>query len=128
MSILNSLTGEAGKPAAPPAGADLMASFPARPRKVAPQHPGEVAADILDEQDVSMRAAAKAIGLSPNGLNKVLLGQGPVTAETALRFGVYFGNGPDIWLRLQNAYDLWHAKAEIGKDVAKIKPLKVDKR
>jgi len=123
MSILSNHTDPAERLRPPPAGDLPMATYPARPRKVAPLHPGAVAADVLEERQVSLRQAAKAIGLSPTGLSKVLTGKSPVTPETALRFGVYFGNGPEIWQRLQNDYDLWHAGAAMKAELRKIKPL-----
>ena len=100
-----------------------MAANPARHRKTAPAHPGTVVADILDEQRLSLRQAAAAIGLSPTGLAKVLNGQSPVTPETALRLGTWLGNGPELWLNLQQAYDLWHARERLGTDLSKIKPI-----
>ena len=84
-----------------------MTSYPARPRKVAPPHPGMIVADILDVKCISLRTAAAAIGMSSTGLAKVLEGQSPVTPDTALRFGTWLGNGPELWLNLQQAYDLW---------------------
>jgi addiction module HigA family antidote len=100
-----------------------MASIPSGRRTVAPAHPGVVVADLLEDNGVSMRGAARAIGMSSTGLNKVLLGQSPVTPETALRLAAYFGNTPELWLDMQRAHDLWNARAAIGKDVEKIKPL-----
>lgn len=100
-----------------------MPSYPARKRLVAPLHPGEVAADILDDQRVSPRQAALAMGMTSQNLGKVLNGKGPVTPETALRFGAYFGNGPDLWLRMQGSYDLWHGKKRIESQIKAIKPL-----
>lgn len=92
----------------------------------APDHPGALAADILDEQRLSARAAAKALGMSHTGLVKVLNGESPVTASTALRFGAYFGNGPALWLNLQQAYDLWHAERELAGALKKIVPIEQD--
>src|SRR5687767_1585887 len=98
---------------------------PARKRKGVPPHPGLMAASILDENHVSARQAAIAMGgMTPAGLGKVLKGKAPVTAETALRFGVYFGNGPALWLGLQADYDLWHQGEALRAELAKIKPLK----
>ena len=88
-----------------------------------PAHPGSVLADILDEQRISLRAAAKAIGMSPTGLEKVLNEKGPVTPGTALRLGVWLGNGPDLWLNLQRAYNLFHAEKELRSELGKIRPL-----
>lgn len=39
----------------------------------------------------------------------------------ALRLGKFCGNGPDIWLSMQQAYDLWHASKKVGRDVRRIK-------
>lgn len=125
MSNLSNLT-DAGRRGNPPPlpRETMMASFPARPRKVAPLHPGQVIAGILDDKRVSLRQTAKAIGMSPTGLSKVLTGKSPVTAETALRIAAYFRPGkkldtatPELWLRMQAAHDLWHAKQAIGEQV-----------
>lgn len=122
MSTSNNLI-EPGSAPAPAPVTPTMATYPARTPKVPPPHPGAIIADVLDEQGISMRKAAEAIGMSPNGLNKVLLGQSPVTPETALRIGTYFGNGPDLWLNLQRSYDLWHARKALATDLARIKSI-----
>jgi plasmid maintenance system antidote protein VapI len=38
----------------------------------------------------------------------------------AVRLGKFCGNGPDLWLRLQQNYDLWHAERALRKEIAKI--------
>jgi antitoxin HigA-1 len=43
-----------------------------------------------------------------------------VTADTALRFGRYFGTSPQFWLALQAAHAL--SRAENGTDYRSIKP------
>ena len=60
--------------------------------------------------------------MSPTGLQKVLSGQSPVMPETALRLGTWLGNGPELWLNLQQEYDLWHARERMKADLAKIRP------
>jgi addiction module HigA family antidote len=102
--------------------APMAKSFPAGEYKLPPLHPGVVAADAL-ELRVSMREAARAIGMSLTGLNKVLTGESPVTPEDGPRFGVYFGNGPELWMNMQVAYDLYHAAEALKADLKKIKPL-----
>jgi addiction module HigA family antidote len=93
--------------------------------KVPPLHPGAVIADILDDQRVSLRTCAAAIGMSPTGLSKVLTGKSPVTPDTALRIALYFNNeaGAALWLNLQQASDLWHARARLAGELKAIKPL-----
>ena len=123
MSTLKTLTEPRGSSPSIAAEAIQMTTYPAGVRKVAPLHPGAVALDILDDRRISGRKAAEAIGMSPGGLNTILNGDGPVTPETALLFGVYFGNGPEIWLSMQQAYDLWHAQIEMKVRLKKIKPI-----
>jgi addiction module HigA family antidote len=97
-----------------------MTEYRAEARKVAPQHPGRVLGGLLEDQNISMRAAAKAIGVSHNALANVIAGKSAVTAEMALRLGIYCGNGPELWLNLQQAYDLWHAERALKGELRKI--------
>ena len=89
-------------------------------RTAAPVHPGPIAAETIDDLGMSWRDAAKRLGMSPNGLNKVLNGKTPVTPETALRLSAFIGLPPETWLRMQNAYDLWHARLKIADSLGKI--------
>jgi addiction module HigA family antidote len=84
-----------------------------------------VIADIIDTNRVSLRAAARAIGMSAPGLEKVLKGRGPVTAGTAARLEAWFGNegGAVLWLTMQRDYDLWHARQALRAELAAIVPL-----
>lgn len=41
-------------------------------------------------------------------------GRSAVTAEMALRIGRFCGNGPGLWLRMQQAFDLWEAQMQLG--------------
>lgn len=41
-------------------------------------------------------------------------GRSTVTAEMALRLGRFCGNGPGLWMRMQQAFDLWEAQRELG--------------
>jgi len=97
-------------------------SYPAGPRMVAPVHPGQAIAGALEDSRISVRQAARSIGMSPAGLNKVLLGQGPVTAGTALRIAAYLGGTPELWLRMQNDFDLWHEREELAGILQAIEP------
>jgi addiction module HigA family antidote len=129
MSTLNNRTDEGTLIPSPYPGITMAKSYPARPRKVAPCHPGEIIGGILDDQRISPRRAAKAIGMSATGLQKVLNGETPVTARTALRIGKYFGNGKNVkdaaasWLRMQADFDVWHAHEELKGELGGIEPL-----
>ena len=88
-----------------------------------PIHPGEILADELTELGISAAELARQINVPPNRISQILSGKRSVTADTALRFGRWFGTGPKIWLNLQQAYDLDVAQIEIGPELEIIKPL-----
>jgi plasmid maintenance system antidote protein VapI len=39
----------------------------------------------------------------------------------SLRIGKFCGNGPQVWIRMQAAYDLWRAEQRVGAQIAAIK-------
>ena len=102
--------------------ADIAAK---RPTDRAPTHPGEVLrADVLPALDMSVVDAAKAMNVSRQTLHRVLAAKSGVTPEMALRLGKFCGNGPDVWLRMQERFDLWHAERSLAGELAKIKTAK----
>lgn len=89
-----------------------------------PTHPGELLRDdVLPALTLSKTEVAEALGISRQHLYDILNEKKPVSAEVAVRLGTAFGDGPDVWLRMQSAYDAWHASREV--DVRKIKILRV---
>lgn len=121
MSTSNSRT-EMGGASPLPFGAIAMKSYPNEGRKVAPPHPGSVIADALQSAGISMRQAALAIGMTPNGLYKVLVAKTPVTASTALRVEAYLGGSAEVYLGLQADFDLWHERERLASELAAIVP------
>jgi antitoxin HigA-1 len=87
-----------------------------------PIHPGEILADELAALGVSAAALAKALHVPANRISQILAGKRGITADTALRLGRWFGTGPQLWLNLQQAYDLDIAQLESGRDIAAIAP------
>ena len=86
-----------------------------------PTHPGELLReDVLPAIGEPVMAVAKKLGVTRQHLHRVLAEKAPVTPDMALRLGKFCGNGPDLWLRMQQAYDLWHAERALRKVVAKI--------
>jgi hypothetical protein len=41
-------------------------------------------------------------------------------SEMAVRLGKFCGNGPGLWLRLQQTYDLWHAERLPARTIDRI--------
>ncbi|BBO80841.1 transcriptional regulator [Desulfosarcina ovata subsp. sediminis] len=87
-----------------------------------PIHPGEILADELSEIGISAAELARQINVPANRISQILSAKRSITADTALRLGKWFGTGPNIWLNLQQSYELDLAKQEIGSDLEAIKP------
>ena len=80
-----------------------------------PTHPGEILKeDVLPTLNLSIAEAARQLGVSRQALHKVLAGTVAVTPEMALRLGRWCGNGPGLWLRMQQAHDLWAAERKMS--------------
>ena len=95
--------------------------YPRRHPDFAPVHPGEILRDeVLPALDISVATAAQHLGVSRQALHRVLSGRAAVSPEMALRIGKFCGNGPDIWLRMQAAFDLWHADRRFTAEIEKI--------
>ena len=77
-----------------------------------PAHPGEILKhEVLGYLNISIVDAASHLGISRKTLSKVLHGRGAITPEMAMRLELAFKKPTaDHWLRMQNAYDLWHIK------------------
>jgi len=86
-----------------------------------PTHPGELFRDIvLAELKLSVSEAARQLGVSRQTLHAIMSGRSAVTAEMALRFGRFCGNGPGLWLRMQQAFDLWQAQSQMNGALERI--------
>lgn len=94
----------------------------ARDKDRPPVHPGEILReDVLPGLGMSVMRAAEALGVTRQALHRVLAGTAAVSPEMALRLGKFCGNGAGVWLRMQVAYDLWHAERAIASQIAAIK-------
>ena len=86
-----------------------------------PVHPGELLReDVLPAIGEPVMTVAKQLGVTRQHLHRILAEKAPVSPEMAVRLGKFCGNGPELWLRMQQAYDLWHAERALRKVVAKI--------
>jgi addiction module HigA family antidote len=99
-----------------------MAEYPvSASRKRPPTHPGEILReDVLPQLKLSVSAAARQLRISRQTLHRILAGTAAVTPEMAVRLGKFCGNGPGLWLRMQQAYDLWHAERHLRSELDKI--------
>jgi antitoxin HigA-1 len=70
-------------------------------------HPGEVLLeDFMKPLGISARMLSADIDVSPSRISDLVRGQRPITADTALRLGIYFSMEPRFWINLQSEYDM----------------------
>ena len=83
-----------------------------------PIHPGEaLREDFLKPLGMSANRLAKALCVHPNRISEIVRGRRDVTADTALRLERYVGASAEMWLNLQNLYDLDLAKQKSAKEI-----------
>jgi addiction module HigA family antidote len=89
-------------------------------KEFAPITPGEMLREeFLAEYSLSQLQLARAIGISPNRIAEIVNNRRRITADTALRLSLYFGNSAEFWLNLQTHYDLKIARRNLKPEDAK---------
>ncbi|MEP7013039.1 MAG: HigA family addiction module antitoxin [Acidobacteriota bacterium] len=87
----------------------------------APTHPGAVLReDVLPALGLTVSEAARQLRVTRQTLHRVLSETSGVSPEMAMRLGKFCGNGAGIWLRLQQAHDLWLAERSMQEELEKI--------
>jgi len=92
-----------------------------------PVHPGEILKeDVLPAVGLSVTATAKALGVSRQMLHDIMAERRPLSAVMCLKVARLFGSSPQMWMRLQAAYDLKRAEQDkkVMERVARIVPVK----
>jgi addiction module HigA family antidote len=93
-------------------------------KKLPPMHPGEVLREeFLVPLSLSAGALAKACGVPRTRIERIANEETAVTADTALRLAKALNTSVQLWLSLQNAYDVRMAELGIGRELDKIKPV-----
>ena len=76
-----------------------------------PAHPGSILKhDCIAALGLSVNEAASFLGVSRPALSRVLNGRASVSPEMEIRISKAFGSRPEIWLKMQMAYDLAQAE------------------
>lgn len=85
----------------------------------APVTPGEILAEeFLAGYNLSQSRLARALGISPNRIAEIVHNRRRISADTALRLGLFFGTTPEFWLNLQINYDLDAARRSLPPETA----------
>jgi len=89
-----------------------------------PIHPGEMLREIVfPALGKSKTEIARLLGVSRQTLYDVLNEKQPITANLALRIGKLVGDGPEVWLTMQQNYDLKIAERALAKELKTIQTL-----
>ena len=96
-------------------------------RKLKNIHPGEVLMEeFLLPLNISAYRLAKDIGIPHTRISEILKLKRRITADTALRLSMYFGNSPKFWLGLQDDYDLEEERSLKEKEFNSIREYKIN--
>jgi addiction module HigA family antidote len=82
-----------------------------------PPHPGEFIREVyLEPLEISSRAVAARLKVSPSTFTRLINGKSSITPEMALRLSKALGRSPESWLAMQSNYDLWQARKRFNAD------------
>jgi len=84
-----------------------------------PPHPGGVLREWLENRSVT--EVADHLGVSRVALSRVLNCKAAVSAEMSIKLGEALGTSPDLWFKMQNAYDFWQASQAKRKKVQRLR-------
>ena len=83
-------------------------------------HPGDILlTEFMEPLGLTAYRLAKELHVPHPRINDVVRGKRAISADTALRLGIYFGLPAQFWMNLQNEYDLRMAK---NASLTKVKP------
>ena len=87
-----------------------------------PCHPGAFLADTVLRWDggISVTEFAKVLNVSRVALSRVVNQRAGVSAELAIRLAAALGSSAEVWLNMQQAYDLWHAQKKRRPRIARL--------
>src|SRR5260370_32538096 len=77
--------------------------------------------EFLAEYGMSQNELAQAIGVSPNRITEIVNNRRRITADTAVRLALFFGNSPEFWVNLQS----WHDLKGAAKNLSAAEPRRI---
>jgi antitoxin HigA-1 len=87
--------------------------------------PGEILwKEFMEPLSVSQNKLARDIDVPVTRIGDIVHGRRGISADSALRLGIYFGTTPEFWLNLQTRYELKVSKRKLLPALEKrIRPL-----
>jgi len=70
-------------------------------------HPGEILLEeFMKPMGITARQLSADLDVSPSRISELVHGRRPITADTALRLGLFFDMDPRFWMNLQTEFDM----------------------
>ena len=89
-----------------------------------PTHPGEILKEeFLEPLNITQSKLAKELHTSFRAINELVNGKRGITTEMALKLSKFFKTTPQLWLNLQNSYDLYRVAKKKKDMLESIKPI-----
>jgi antitoxin HigA-1 len=86
-----------------------------------PTHPGGILReDVRPALGLSVSEAARQLDVTRQTLHRIMAERVSITPEMAARLGRFCGNGPGLWLRMQQACAVWRAERELDAELERI--------
>jgi antitoxin HigA-1 len=82
-------------------------------------HPCRLLRREMAARSLSANRLALDLAVPSGRITDILNGRRSITADTAVRLGRYFGNGPQFWLDLQSQFDIAIVERERGDEIAR---------
>ena len=82
-----------------------------------PTHPGKILLeDWIKPLNFTISKFALRIGTSRKNLSEIVNCKTGISPEMALKLSKALGTSAELWLNIQQAYDLWHARQTVNLD------------
>lgn len=81
----------------------------------APQHPGKVLRQKMEERGWTQDDLALIVGKSRQAISEIVSGKNGIGLEMATLLAAAFGNSPQDWLKIDQSYRLWMIDQDTGE-------------
>lgn len=93
--------------------------------KSSPVHPGQILkADFLDKLLITQTDLAFALGTTFRTINQIVNEKRSISTEIAIKLSKFFGTSVELWLNLQNQFDIYKVYNSRKELIENVKPFK----
>jgi len=97
----------------------------ASPERISPPKPGDILKSFLrNGLGVTQHGLADAMKVSRFSINQIINDKRSITPEMAIRLGYVTGTTPNLWLNLQQRYDLFLASRKLEGEFSQLEVLR----